>query len=118
MYSKAPARRNTILSSSIRLSDSKHQLVNFAPVSFPGLDAERLIFKLEDLGIYLSTGAACAASKGQKSRTYAALSLSDSEIDGSLRITFGKDNQPVDIILAAKTIARIVNQEAKRLKLI
>lgn len=100
------------------LGDSKHQLVNFAPVSFPGLDAERLIFKLEDLGIYLSTGAACAASKGQKSRTYAALSLSDSEIDGSLRITFGKDNQPVDIILAAKTIARIVNQEAKRLKLI
>ena len=100
------------------LGNPKHQLSNFAPVSFPGLDAERLIFKLEDLGIYLSTGAACAASKGQKSRTYAALGLSDSEINGSLRITFGKDNQPADIMLAAKTIARIVNQEAERLKLI
>ena len=62
------------------LGNPKHQLANFIPVCFDGLDAERLIFKLEDRGIYVSTGAACAASKGQKSHVLSAIGLSDSEI--------------------------------------
>ncbi|MBP5634333.1 cysteine desulfurase, partial [Candidatus Saccharibacteria bacterium] len=50
---------------SLFLGNSKHQLANFLPVSFPGLDAERLIFKLEEQEVYVSTGAACSASKGE-----------------------------------------------------
>lgn len=97
------------------LGDPKHQLANFIPVCFDGLDAERLIYKLEDIGIYLSTGAACAASKGQKSHVLSAIGLSDAEITGSLRISLGKDNQKEDIYLAAKIISEVVNQEAKRI---
>ena len=100
------------------LGDPKHQLVNFVPVCFKGLDAERLIFKLEDLGVYLSTGAACAASKGQKSHVLSAIGLSDQEIAGSLRVTFGQGNQLEDVKKAAHLIAEVVNQEAKRLKLV
>ena len=100
------------------LGDPKHQLVNFVPVCFKGLDAERLIFKLEDLGVYLSTGAACAASKGQKSHVLSAIGLSDQEIAGSLRVTFGQGNQLEDVKKAAHLIAEVVNQEARRLKLI
>ena len=100
------------------LGDPKHQLVNFVPVCFKGLDAERLIFKLEDQGVYLSTGAACAASKGQKSHVLAAIGLSDQEIAGSLRITFGLQNQLEDIKKAANLIAVVVNQEAYRLNLV
>lgn len=100
------------------LGDPKHQLANFIPVCFDGLDAERLIFKLEDRGIYVSTGAACAASKGQKSHVLSAIGLSDSEIAGSLRITFGKDTTLEDIQTAAEAVAEVVNLEAKRLKLI
>ena len=93
-------------------------MVNFVPVCFKGLDAERLIFKLEDLGVYLSTGAACAASKGQKSHVLSAIGLSDQEIAGSLRVTFGQGNQLEDVKKAAHLIAEVVNQEARRLKLI
>lgn len=100
------------------LGDPKHQLANFVPVCFKGLDAERLIFKLEDQGVYLSTGAACAASKGQKSHVLAAIGLSDQEIAGSLRITFGLQNQLEDIKKAANLIAVAVNQEAYRLNLV
>jgi aminotransferase, class V len=96
----------------------KHQLANFIPVCFDGLDAERLIFKLEDRGIYVSTGAACAASKGQKSHVLSAIGLSDSEIAGSLRITLGKDTTLEDIEMAANNLAEVVNLEARRLKLI
>ena len=100
------------------LGDPKHQLANFVPVCFKGIDAERLIFKLEDQGVYLSTGAACAASKGQKSHVLAAIGLSDQEIAGSLRITFGLQNQLEDIKKAANLIAVAVNQEAYRLNLV
>lgn len=100
------------------LGDPKYQLANFVPVCFKGLDAERLIFKLEDQGVYLSTGAACAASKGQKSHVLAAIGLSDQEIAGSLRITFGLQNQLEDIKKAANLIAVAVNQEAYRLNLV
>ena len=100
------------------LGDPKHQLANFVPVCFKGIDAERLIFKLEDQGVYLSTGAACAASKGQKSHVLAAIGLSDQEIAGSLRITFGLQNQLEDIKKAANLITVAVNQEAYRLNLV
>ena len=63
---------------------SKAQLPNFLPISLPGLDAERLIFALEDRGVYLSTGAACAASKGVKSPTLRAIGLTDEEMQAIL----------------------------------
>ena len=47
------------------LKSKKSSLTNFCPVCFSGLDAERLIYKLEEKEVYLSTGAACAASKGR-----------------------------------------------------
>ena len=100
------------------LGNKKHQLANFCPICFDGLDAERLIFKLENRGILLSTGAACAASKGQKSHVLSAIGLTDSEITGSLRVTFGELNTEEQIREAASVIAEVVNQEAKRIGLV
>ena len=99
------------------LGNKKHQLANFCPICFDGLDAERLIFKLEDQGILLSTGAACAASKGQKSHVLSVIGLTDSEITGSLRVTFGELNTEEQIREAATVIADVANQEAKRIGL-
>ena len=100
------------------LGNNKHRLANFCPVSFPGIDAERLIYILEERGVLLSTGAACSASKGQKSRTLTAIGLSDSEIAGSLRITFGETNTLEDIHTAGRAIVEAVRIEAKRIGLI
>ena len=100
------------------LGNKKHQLANFCPICFDGLDAERLIFKLEDRDILLSTGAACAASKGQKSHVLSAIGLTDSEITGSLRVTFGELNTEEQIREAASVIAEVANQEAKRIGLV
>ena len=105
---------------------SHHQLANFCPVSFPGLDAERLIYLLEDPTtftalasaepVYLSTGAACAASKGEKSRTLQAIDLSDPEIAGSLRISFGSTNTKEQIKQAGELIVAAVQTEKTRLE--
>ena len=100
----------------IFLGRDKSQLVNFLPISIPGLDAERLIYALEDREVYVSTGAACAASKGIKSPTLQAIGLTDSEISGSLRITIGKQTDELAISEASEIIHEIIRAELKRIQ--
>ena len=97
------------------LINKKHTLDNFVVVSFPGLDAERLIFLLEEKEVYAATGAACAASKGEKSHVLKAIGLSDEMIAGSLRITLGEANDEAQIHQAAKVINSVVDAERKRI---
>ena len=97
------------------LGKEKVQLASFLPISLPGLDAERLIYALEDKEVYLSTGAACAASKGIKSPTLVAIGLSDSEISGSLRITMGEGTDEAVIEAANQAIHEVVEAELSRL---
>lgn len=98
------------------LGNPKHMLANFLPLSFPGLDAERLIFKLEEHEVYLSTGAACSASKGEPSHVLKAIGLSDEEIRGSLRISLGILNNEDDVRGAGKIICDTINKEVERSK--
>lgn len=100
----------------IFLGNPKHQLANFLPVCFPGLDAERLIYRLEQRGVLVSTGAACAANKGSKSHVLAAIGLTDSEIAGSLRISLGSTNTIANITAAAKIIHEEVAREYLRMQ--
>ena len=108
---------NTAVVPPLFLGNPKHQLANFLPVSFPGLDAERLIFLLEEQGVLTATGAACAASKGQKSHVLAAIGLSDAEINGSLRLSLGRLNDEANIARAGELICAAVQAEAERIGL-
>ena len=99
------------------LINKKHCLDNFVVLSFRGLDAERLIFLLEEKGVYVATGAACAASKGEKSHVLKAIKLSDELINGSLRITFGETNDEDQIHEAARIINEVVKSERLRIGL-
>ncbi len=107
---------NLGISQPIFLGNPKHQLASFVPVCLPGIDAERLIYKLEQQGILVSTGAACAANKGTKSHVLAAIGLSDAEIAGSLRISLGSTNNLDQIRQAAKIISDIVLREYFRVQ--
>ena len=94
--------------------NKKHALENFVVVCFDGLDAERLVYLLEEKEVCISTGAACAASKGVKSHVLAAIGLSDSQIAGSLRITLGETNDEKQILEATKIINEVVAKERER----
>ena len=96
------------------LINKKHCLDNFVVVSFPGLDAERLIFLLEEKGVYVATGAACAASRGEESHVLKSIGLSNEQIAGSLRLTFGETNDESQIHEAAKLINGVVVNEKQR----
>ena len=98
------------------LINKKHALDNFVVLCYNGIDAERLVFLLEEKGIYVSTGAACAASKGVRSHVLTAIGLSDAEIAGSLRLTMGETNTEEQIHEAARIINEVVALERKRIK--
>ena len=95
-------------------SDSKKSLVNFLNISFPGIDAERLVFWLENRGVLVATGSACAANAGRRSHVLAAIGLNDSEIDGSLRLTLGRLSNEENTARAAELIIQAVRAEQER----
>ncbi len=97
------------------LINKKHSLDNFVVLCYNGIDAERLIFLLEERGIYVATGAACAASKGMKSHVLRAIGLSSEQIAGSLRLTMGETNTEEQIHEAVAIINEIVAQESQRI---
>lgn len=96
------------------LINRKHCLDNFVVLCYNGIDAERLVFLLEERGVYVATGAACAASKGVRSHVLAAIGLSDSQIAGSLRLTLGETNDEAQIHEAARIINEVVAAERER----
>lgn len=98
------------------LINKKHSLDNFVVLCYNCIDAERLVFLLEEKGVYVATGAACAASKGVRSHVLKAISLSDEQIAGSLRLTLGETNTEEQIHEAAEIINEIVKNEYKRIK--
>ncbi len=95
-------------------SDQKKSLVNFLNVSFPGVDAERLVFLLEARGVLVATGSACAANSGTRSHVLAAIGLNDTAIDGSLRFTFGRLNDETQVMRAVDEIINAVRTEQER----
>ena len=97
------------------LINKKHTLDNFVVLCYNGIDAERLVYLLEEKEICVATGAACAASKGQKSHVLTAIGLSDAEIAGSLRLTLGETNTEEQIYEAARIINEVVAAERERI---
>lgn len=94
--------------------DQKKGLVNMLNVSFPGVDAERLVFWLEARGVMVATGSACAANAGRRSSVLAAIGLDEAVIDGSLRISLGRLNTAAQMTRAAELIIQAVREEQGR----
>jgi len=92
----------------------KKSLASHLAISADGLDAERIIYLLEDRGVCVTTGAACSASKGVKSNVLLAIKATDSEIAGSLRITLGKLNDESNILDAVAIIREVIDTERAR----
>lgn len=57
-------------------------------VSFPGIRSEVLLHALEDKGIYVSAGSACASNKPAVSETLKAIGLPKEGLDSTLRFSF------------------------------
>lgn len=96
------------------VSGSKKRLASHLHISFPRLDAERLIFRLEARGVLVATGSACAANKGTRSHILTAIGLPPEVADGSLRISLGKLSTEENSQEATQILIEEISSEYKR----
>lgn len=74
-----------------------NRLANNVHVTFPGLDNERLIMELDEVGVMCGSGSACSASKETSSHVLRAMGLSDELAYSSLRFSLGISTTKSDI---------------------
>ncbi len=103
-----------VFSDAVISGHPKHRLNSHLHISFPGIDAERLVFGLESRGVLVATGSACAANKGTRSHVLSAIGLDDETADGSLRLTLGRETSETEISEAAQAIVDTVKKEIAR----
>ena len=79
----------------IVLSSKPNALPAIVNISVLGIRSEIMLHYLEEKGIFVSSGSACA--KGEKSHVLKAMGYSPERIDSALRISFGRENTPEDV---------------------
>ena len=72
-----------------------HEAPHILNLSIPGVPTQNSINLLQDAGICVSAGSACA--KGHRSHTLTAMGLSPQIMDSSFRVSFSKDTTQQDI---------------------
>ena len=94
--------------------NERHRLAGHLHISFPRLDAERVLFALEMRNVLVATGSACAANKGTRSHVLTAIGLEPEVADGSLRLTLGHLSNDENIARAADIIIEEITKEYER----
>jgi len=89
--------------------DQSHRLAGNLHVSVPGIPNDTIVARVRDR-LALSTGAACSSGVEAPSHVLRAMALSESAIEGALRIGIGKFTTELEIERAAETIATAVSQ--------
>ncbi|NTV90604.1 MAG: cysteine desulfurase [Clostridiales bacterium] len=77
-------------------------------VSFPGLKAEVLLHHLEEKGIFISIGSACASKKNKRSHVLEAAGIEPAIAEGSVRFSFSTFNTHEDIEAATAALQSII----------
>ncbi len=77
-------------------------------ISFLGIRSETLLHFLEDKGIFVSSGSACASHKPSPSHVLTAMGLSRERIDSAIRFSFSGDNTPQQAEECVKVLHEVV----------
>ena len=81
-----------------------HEAPHILSLSIPGVPTQNTINILQDAGICVSAGSACA--KGHRSHTLTAMKLSSETMDGSFRVSLCKDTTEAELDRLVEVIAQ------------
>ena len=84
--------------------NGSHQAPHILSLAIPGLPTQNSINILQDAGICVSAGSACA--KGHRSHVMTAMGLKPEIIDGSFRVSICKDTTQEELDLLAEVIEK------------
>ncbi len=87
---------------------TEKRLPGNANVSFPNVEGEELLLKLDEKGICASTGSACSSGSSNPSHVLVAIGLDKKLANGALRITLGDDNTKEDIDFLVEQLLKII----------
>lgn len=88
--------------------DKIKRLPGNSNISFKFIDGEALLLKLDAVGICASSGSACNTGVAQLSHVLMAIGLEDEFANGTLRITFGYENNKEEVEYLIDNLERIV----------
>ena len=77
-------------------------------LTVPGVRAEVLLHALEERGVYVSSGSACASNKPHTSATLEAIGLPRPYLDNTIRISLSEMTTEEDILQASAALHEII----------
>ena len=93
----------------IKINGSRqNRLPGNANISFKGIRADELLFKLDEYGICASAGSACSSGESKPSHVLLALGLEKDLAYGSLRVTFGEENTKDEVDFLINKLTDII----------
>lgn len=87
-----------------------NHLPGLISISLRGFNGELVMNRLDLMNIYVSTGSACNSYENQVSHVIQAISVPDEYAEGTIRISFGKNNSIEEAKKIAHCIAKIINK--------
>ncbi len=87
-----------------QLNGSGLRNANTSNLYFPGIDAEILLMKLDQLGIAASMGSACSSGGLEPSHVLLSMGYDVERVNSSLRFSFSRLNTEEEIVFAAQQI--------------
>lgn len=90
--------------------DEKKRVPNNLNFAFEKIDGESLIFALDQEGIAVSSGAACASKSQKPSHVLLAIGLSPGQAKSSLRITLGRPTTLSELKFFVKKLKKVVEK--------
>jgi cysteine desulfurase len=89
--------------------DLENRLPGNINISFPNVDGEELLLKLDNLGICASAGSACSSGLAEPSHVLLAIGLEKNLIEGTLRFTLGEENTIEDMQYVVNSLLTILS---------
>ena len=95
--------------------DRINRLPGNANMSFKNINAEELLFELDDKGICASAGSACSSSSTSPSHVLTAIGLPPEWANGTLRVTIGMNNTKEEVDYLINALVEIVNKKINKI---
>lgn len=86
------------------------RLPGIANFSFAGIEGEYIAMMLDNVGIAVSPGSACAAGSEEPSHVLTSIGLDRAAAKGGLRISLGRENTPSDVDAILEALPRAVEK--------
>ena len=90
--------------------DRQKRLPGNANLSFPKVNAQELLLGLDEKGICASAGSACSSGETSPSHVLTAIGLPPEIAEGTLRVTFGKDNTKEDVEYLIESLDEVIDK--------